>query len=153
MTIAYHHQSCFCRYCRGETQRATPCECTKCAEQAEGSTMALPAPKGDSHRRGPLPTPDSAGQTPFLKADDIKKKGETILLLTGEVRELKNSQYGAQVAVAVELGGESYTWPVKIASPNYRKLFERFGADDAKWKGKVKVQRLVNLGKEYIAVV
>jgi hypothetical protein len=102
-----------------------------------------------------LPPPTASGTgalPPFLKLQDISKKGTTPLRLLGEGRE-SNSEFGEGVNVSCKIGKKNYTWSIKRNSVNYRRLYERFGSDIEKWNGIVKVERKKYMGKEYIAVV
>ena len=104
-----------------------------------------------------LPPPPANGKgelIPFLRAKDISKQGTTEIRLLGEGRE-SSSRFGKGIEVAckLKLTEDSYIWTIKYNSPNYRRLFKRFGNGITKWNGIVKVERKVHKGKEYVAVV
>jgi hypothetical protein len=102
-----------------------------------------------------LPPPPASGKGelfPFLKANDIAEKGTTPIALLGEGRE-SSSRFGDGIEVTCQIGSKKYAWTIKYDSPNYRRLYERFGSEIAKWKGNVKVERKEHMGKEYVAVV
>ena len=102
-----------------------------------------------------LPPPPANGKgqlIPFLKVADISKKEITQIKLLGEGRK-SNSRFGNGIEVACKIGDENYIWTIKYDSPNYRRLYERFGSEITKWKGIVKVERKEHMGKEYVAVV
>lgn len=94
-----------------------------------------------------LPKPETAPDTesdfnPFLNVADIGKKpgARASLTLTGTNRRLAG-QYGPQVVCEVTLGKKTFDWGITINKPNYRILYERFGAKLPKWKGVVQVER------------
>jgi len=102
-----------------------------------------------------LPPPPANGKgelVPFLKAKDISKKGPTQITLLGEGRE-SSSRLGAGIEITCKIGSEKYAWTIRYDSPNYRRLYERFGSEITNWKGNVKVERKEHMGKEYVAVV
>lgn len=106
-------------------------------------------------KRGKLPKPetDGAGEfNPFIKAQDIGKLGaEATLTFTGESR-LADGGFGEQLVCEVKYGRQVYDYAIKLTSPSYRILFERFGADATKWRGAVKVTIKNFMNKDYIAV-
>lgn len=97
---------------------------------------------------GKLEEPE--GGAPFLKAAEIPEKGGKITLL-GNMRTAQAGGF-SDYLIDVRIGKETRTLGLKRASGNYRRLFERFGSNPAKWKGAVKVVRAVNMGKEYVQV-
>ena len=102
-----------------------------------------------------LPPPPANGKgelLPYLKAKDISNKGPSEITLLGEGRE-SSSRYAVGIDITCETGGKKYLWTIRYDSPNYRRLYERFGSEIAKWKGNVKVERKEHMGKEYVAVV
>ena len=113
--------------------------------------MALPTPKGNIS--GKLPAPSSNGSAnfaPFLKVEHIGK-GAT-LKAVGNVRD-SGGKFGAGIVLDVALGKKTYSMTVKFESGNYSRLYEMFGADPKRWKGKsFKVVRAEYLGKEYVQV-
>lgn len=108
---------------------------------------------------GRLPTPAASEQSAdfnaFLKAADIGNIGATAkLLLTGEVRGPQEGSFGEEIVVEVKHGRGVFDWSVKTDSVNYRMMFERFGANVAKWRGK-SVPVIVKMSRQnnpYIAV-
>jgi hypothetical protein len=97
----------------------------------------------------PLPQPqqdEDFSSKPFLKPKHVGKKGAT-LTITG-VREAGKDVEFSDILVDVKLGPKEYTMGVRVKSGNYRELFERFGSDDRKWKGK-KVKVAVKFSKRY----
>lgn len=113
------------------------------------------AKKAKAPKRGMLPTPeaDGAGEfNAFIKANDIGKLGaEATLTFTGESR-LADGGFGEQLVCEVKYGRQVYDYAIKLSSPSYRILFERFGKDPAKWRGAVKVTIKNFMNKDYIAV-
>ena len=113
------------------------------------------AKKTKAPKRGMLPTPeaDGAGEfNAFIKANDIGKLGaEATLTFTGESR-LADGGFGEQLVCEVKYGRQVYDYAIKLSSPSYRILFERFGKDPAKWRGAVKVTIKNFMNKDYIAV-
>lgn len=71
---------------------------------------------------------------PFLRTVLHKVGQKMKVTLTGNMR-LTESQFGAQIMVEVKAGGKLYDFPVRVDSPNHRKL-ETFGTNSRKWKGK-----------------
>lgn len=71
---------------------------------------------------------------PFLKTVLHKVGAKATVVFTGKMR-LTEGQFGAQIMVEVSLGKKLYDFPVRVDSPNHRKL-ESFGVNSAKWKGK-----------------
>jgi hypothetical protein len=103
-----------------------------------------------------IPKPSSDGQkgdyAPFLKPKDISAKGRTKLTVLGNVR-LQESQFGTQLLIDVKNGARSYTFAVKLDTPNHRFLFSRFGKSENKWKGAIQVERGEYLGNEFIKII
>ena len=118
-------------------------------------TQTAMAKKTKAPKRGMLPTPeaDGAGEfNAFIKANDIGKLGaEATLTFTGESR-LADGGFGEQLVCEVKYGRQVYDYAIKLSSPSYRILFERFGKDPAKWRGAVKVTIKNFMNKDYIAV-
>lgn len=101
----------------------------------------------------PEPEADGAGEfNEFLKAKDIGKLGaEATLVFTGESR-LADGGFGEQLVCEVKYGRKVYDYAIKLSSPSYRILFERFGKNPAKWRGSVKVTIKNFMNKDYVAV-
>jgi hypothetical protein len=152
-----HHVDCFCDFCCGQSKNDTGCECLDCNPNQfpnnlkENKEMAMPNPS--QRQRGKLPKParDESGYSPFLKVEDLAKKGTTSITLQGGSRQA-HSKFGEQIIVPIKLGNKKYDWAVNLTSGNYVRLYNRFGDDDKKWVGKVKVQVAENLDKKYIQV-
>jgi hypothetical protein len=85
---------------------------------------------------------DSSGEfNTFLKVMNIgtgKPGAKATVLLTGETR-MAESQFGEQIVCEVKLAGKLYDWGIKIDTPNHRMLYDRFGANPKKWRGKVEI--------------
>ena len=112
-------------------------------------------------RRGSsgIPTPNkntsSDDFNAFLKADDIGAKiGSTATLtLTGETR-MADGNFGEQIICEVKLGRSVYDWGITIDSVNHRLLFDRFGKDPRKWRGRVDVVvKMSRQNRPYVAVL
>ena len=102
-----------------------------------------------------LPPPPANGKgelLPFLKASDISEKGPSEITLLGEGRE-SSSRFAVGIDITCETGGKKYAWTIKYDSPNYRRLYERFGNDITKWKGIVKVERKEHRGTRLSSAV
>lgn len=105
---------------------------------------------------GGIPAPSANAENSefnaFLKASDIGKVGATAsLLLTGETRVV-DGNFGEQIVNEVKLGRTVYDWAITIDSVNHRMLFDRFGKDPKKWRGKVAVEvKMSRQNREYIA--
>lgn len=107
-----------------------------------------------------LPAPDDDGSdgeptfSPILKAPMIGKVGtKAKLAARGKVRAV-SGQYGDQVMIEVLYKRKVYDLAIKQNSPNYRFLFERFGANPKKWKGVIPVE-IANNGNpnDYIRIL
>lgn len=164
-----HEQFCFCAVCRGEipdaaVQRGIQEAVKNDFEEPpwhtaeEQNTMAMkhaPEPSGSSGRMTKAPIPQGGGGAsfaPFLKAAIIGRKvgASGVVVLNGEVRE-STAQF-SDIIIACSVSGKKYDWGMKFDSGNYRRLFERFGSNFAKWKGKVKVAVDEYAGKQYVKV-
>src|SRR5215469_12383636 len=104
----------------------------KFGQLKKGGNMILPPPTAG---RGEL--------APFLKPTNTAKKGITKINLLGEGRE-SSTRYGKGINVVCKIDNKKYIWTIRFdspdrPSPNYRRLFERFGSDIKKWKGVVRV--------------
>lgn len=101
----------------------------------------------------PAPSENAAGEyNPFLKAADVGKLNESaVLVLMGKSR-MADGGFGEQIVCETKYKGKVYDWPIKIDSVNHRLLFDRFGANPAKWVGKVKVEIKEFNRNNYIAV-
>lgn len=102
-----------------------------------------------------LPKPQASSEGnffPYLKASDLSKSGKSVLSILGNARE-SSSEFGDGIDIEVKLGAKSYTWTVKFASGNYRRLYESYGDNPDRWKGKkVKVERGEFRGNEYVKI-
>lgn len=105
--------------------------------------MAIPKPSNENQ--------GSNGTFPFLKASNLPKKGKAKLTLIGNVR-MMDGRFGEQLVVDVKFGVKMYAWSIKLNSGNHSRLFDRFGANEKKWKGTVTVERDEYLGNEYVKV-
>lgn len=103
-----------------------------------------------------LPDPKAAGGgdfAPFLKPNDLPKKGTCRITLTGDVRE-SSGKFGDGIDVGAKIGSKVFSWTMKFESGNYRRVIEAFSKNIKKWKGKtVQVTRDKYLGNEYIKIV
>jgi hypothetical protein len=112
----------------------------------------MPNPNGavqTKTRGGALPQPEGGSFNPFLKVDALGKKGYGTLEVTG-VRDAPPDSF-SEIVIEVKLGGKVYDWGMKFSSGNYRRLFERFGANPKKWRGRVEVGIKEYAGKKYVA--
>jgi hypothetical protein len=101
-----------------------------------------------------IPAPNNAnnvGGAPFLKTMHLAKKGLTQLTLLGKAH-VQDGQYGQQILVPCKIGKKEYTFAVKVDSGNHSRLFARFGANENKWKGAIKVQVASHMGRDYVQV-
>ena len=89
--------------------------------------MAIPPPK-EGKTNGQF--------APFLKREHIKGEKTTLLFLGA--RE-PGKQSFSDLYVDVKIGRETYTWGLKADSRNYSLLYKRFGSNEKKWTGPVKV--------------
>jgi len=103
--------------------------------------MPIPAPNNDN----------SVGGAPFLKTMHLSKKGVTSITLLGGAK-LTNGQYGDQIVTPCKLGKKEYFFAIKVDSGNHSRLFARFGAKEANWKGKVNVRVAEHMGRDYVQV-
>jgi len=123
--------------------------------QTKGEMITMKSESAQKESNLILPPPPANGRgelLPFLKAKHISKNETTQITLLGEGRESR-SRFGVGIEVTCKIGSEKYAWTIKYDSPNYRRLYKRFGSDITKWKGIVKVERKEHMGKEYVAVV
>ena len=119
--------------------------------------MAKKAPTTKPTKKSTIPAPSKdAGSdefNPFLKVDHIGKLGDSETLhLTGHSR-LATGDFGDQIVVEVKIGAALYDWGITLDSVNHRILFERFGKDADKWRGKVIVfVKMSRQNRPYLAV-
>jgi hypothetical protein len=106
-------------------------------------SMSIPAPTNDN---------GSGSSTPFLKPMHVSKKGFTTLTLLGKPVPVNESQYGQQLLVPIKIGAKEYTFAIKVDSGNHARLYRKFGSNEKKWKGPVKVQLAEHMGNQYIQV-
>ena len=114
--------------------------------------------KTKKQKVGNLPKPAPREQTEefndFIKAADIGAEGETgVLEFSGNVRGPEDSEFGERIIAEVRYGRKTYDFSVKTNNANYRLLYERFGANTAKWRGKVNVVIKHFRANDYIAVM
>ena len=102
--------------------------------------------------RKPKKVEGSSAFHPWLTPEVLGKSGKGTVALLGTMRP-SNSEYGEGIVLDVKVGGSLYSWTVRYDTPNYSKLYERFGVSEKNWKGPVKVEVKEHKGKEYIAVV
>lgn len=89
--------------------------------------LALPAPN-----REPLPE--------FLRPADLGKLGATANARILTARAQRAPKYGPCVIVDLKIGADRYSLSVDTDTSNYAILYEKFGADPAKWTGTVKLE-------------
>jgi hypothetical protein len=94
----------------------------------------------------------SSDYHPWLTPEALGKSGKGTVNLVGTMRA-SDSEFGEGIVLDVKGNGSMYAWTVKYDTPNYSKLYERFGVSEKNWKGAVKVEVKEHKGKEYIAVV
>lgn len=115
--------------------------------------MSLPNPNRRGTTRGlPVPTNGGGDFAPFLKARDIGKLGKvaTITVLGAPVES--ESEF-SDMTLPVKFKGAEYAFGLKTSGGNYARLYKRFGPNEKKWKGAVKVE-IKNFKKhDYVAVV
>lgn len=88
--------------------------------------MPLPKPTGGTGRGKGTARPQ------FLKAEHVKSP--TVVTITKMI--LESTEY-SDVQLAVLFPDKtSYILGLRFNSPNYRTLFQEFGDDETKWKGK-----------------
>jgi hypothetical protein len=102
--------------------------------------------------RKPEKSSGSTDFSPWLTPEVFGKSGKGMVTLLGTMRA-SNSEFGEGIVLDVKVNGSTYSWTVKYASPNYSRLYKRFGDSEKKWKRPVKVEVKEHRGKEYIAVV
>ena len=112
----------------------------------------VPEPKQASRQ---LPNP---GEDNWLKVTDISPEGESTIVLTGK-NAIGMSQFGGPCAnCEVRIGKVLKTWTVVffrdgIPTGNYKRLYKKFGDDLNAWKGTIRVEKKVNMGRDYVAVL
>jgi hypothetical protein len=116
-------------------------------------SMREPTGKSKKKKTGGLPEPESGGDfAPFLKAGDIGKIGKTaIITVLGPPVETE-SEFSDAV-MPVKFKGSEYALGIKWNGGNYSRLFKRFGRNERKWKGQVKVEVKHFKKNDYVAVV
>jgi hypothetical protein len=102
--------------------------------------------------RKPEKSESSTDYHPWLTPEVLGKSGKGTVNLLGTMRA-SNSEFGEGIVLDVRVNGSVYSWTVKYDTPNYSKLYERFGVSEKSRKGAVKVEVKEHKGKEYIAVV
>lgn len=103
-------------------------------------------PGGKSDSVGSFDKPEGGGS--FLKAAHIGKGAS--------VKIIGNARPGTGFSdyfLDVKLGKQEFVFGLKKTSGNFRRLFDRFGANPKKWEGKtIKVKPAENMGKTYVQV-
>lgn len=102
----------------------------------------------------PKPTGGTSGSdfNPFIKPKDIGKGVVTVMLQGGA--RMHDGNFGPQIIVPVKVKGKVFDWSFGLNSGNHNRLFKRFGQNENKWKGAVKVTIKKGLsGNPYIAIV
>ena len=88
-----------------------------------------------------IPAPQSNGKggsfAPFLKREHIKGDKATLNFIGARI---PNGKSFSDLYVDVKIGREAFTWGLKADSRNYAALFKRFGSNEKKWTGAVKVE-------------
>jgi hypothetical protein len=102
--------------------------------------------------RKPEKSEGSTDYHPWLTPEALGRSGKGTVNLLGTMRA-SNSEFGEGIVLDVRGNGSMYSWTVKYDTPNYSKLYERFGVSEKNWKGAVKVEVKEHKGKEDIAVV
>jgi hypothetical protein len=97
--------------------------------QKETQQMSVPQPK-QNEKNGKF--------APFLKREHIKGDKATLLFLGA--REPDGNGGYSDLYVDVKIGREAFTWGLKADSRNYAALYKRFGSNEKKWTGSVKVE-------------
>jgi hypothetical protein len=102
--------------------------------------------------RKPGKSEGSSDYHPWLTPEALGKSGKGTVNLVGTMRA-STSEFGEGIVLDARVSGSMFSWTVKYFSPNYSKLYDRFGDSEKNWKGVVKVEVKEHKGKEYIAVV
>ena len=102
--------------------------------------------------RKPEKSEGSSDGHPWLTPEALGKSGKGTITLSGAVRA-SNSEFGEGIVLDGKVNGSLHSWTVRYDTPNYSKLYERFGDSEKNWKGAVKVEVKEHKQKEYIAVV
>jgi len=100
-------------------------------------------------RSGSLPHPEGGSFNPFLKPEALGRKGHGTLTIL-DVRDAPPDSF-SEIVIECSIGKKVYDWGMKFSSGNYRRLFERFGANPKKWKGSIEVGIKEYAGKKYVA--
>lgn len=119
--------------------------------------MSMRAPTGRTGSKkkstGGLPEPGSGGDfDPFLKAEDIGKLGKTATIMVLGAPVETESEFSDAV-MPVKFKGKEYALGIKWDGGNYSRLYKRFGKNEKKWKGQVKVEVKHFKKNDYVAVV
>jgi hypothetical protein len=127
----------------------------------EDSMKSAPKPAGTekqapakSIRKAPEPSGNSGGGT-FLRAADIGDRvgsSGVIAFLGKDAQEAPAGSF-SDIFIPVSVKGKEYLMGLKFQSPNYRRLYARFGSNFNQWKGKVEVEVGKHMGNNYIMVV
>lgn len=100
-------------------------------------------------RKSSLPAPAGGSFNPFLKPEVLGKKETGTLQILG-VRDAPPDSF-SEIVIEVSFARKNYDWGMKFSSGNYRRLFEKFGANPKKWKGAITVGVKEYAGKKYVA--
>lgn len=111
--------------------------------------MPKPNKSLTKNRTGSLPAPEGGSFNPFLKPEALGKKQAGTLAILG-VRDAPPDSF-SEIIIETRIGGKLYDWGMKFNSGNYRRLFDRFGANPKKWKGSIQVGVKEYAGKKYVA--
>jgi hypothetical protein len=95
--------------------------------------------KGEKQMAIPAPQSNGKGSSfaPFLKREHIKGDKATLNFLGARIPDGKSF---SDLYVDVKIGREAFTWGLKADSRNYAALFKRFGSNEKRWTGSVKVE-------------
>ena len=102
--------------------------------------------------RKPEKSESSTDYPPWLTPEVFGKSGKGTVTLLGTMRA-SNSEFGEGIVLDGKVNGSPHSWTVRYDTPNYLKLYERFGVSEKNWKGAVKVEVKEHKGREYIAIV
>ncbi len=106
---------------------------------------------------GKLPPPASAGANnelnQFVKVDDLGGIGDVgVFTFTGDNRLGTSNFDKEQIICEVKFNDRTFDWGINLSSPNYRLLFDKFGDDIDRWRGKVNVVVKQGTRSPFIAV-
>lgn len=108
----------------------------------------LPDPESGGVPVGSMPEPEGIG-APFLKPEQIGKSA--VIRILGNLRT--SSSEFSDYHIDVEFHKKTYTLGLKLKSGNYNQLFQAFGKNPKKWRGKnVRVAPAVHMKKKYVQI-